>query len=64
MSDRKLGGSQEVVNILDCLATIERNISKIEEINSNGGLEEIDTEEVERWQKKALTVRLEKSKHA
>jgi hypothetical protein len=50
--------------ITDCLDIIERNIKKIEYANHNGGIADVDTEEVEKWQRKVLTGKLGRSKGA
>jgi hypothetical protein len=58
-------GKEEVDNIKTCLVQIKKNLDRIEELNSNGGINDVvDTEEVELWQRRALSEKLEKSKPA
>jgi len=62
MADRYLG-EEEVNRIKDCLTTIQKSLDRIEMLNHNGGLNDlVDTEEVDLWQKRALTGSLAKSK--
>lgn len=46
--------------IKECLDIIEMNVNKIQYALHNGGVEDVDTEVVEDWQRKVLTEKLER----
>lgn len=51
-----------IEKMLFCVDKIENNVDHLEIINNNGGLPEtVDSEEVERWQRKTLNGSSEKS---
>lgn len=53
-------GKPVVDEAIKCVDTIIKNVNKIERVNGNGGMLDIDSKEIEEWQERILAEKLAK----